>query len=62
MSYTRDKTAQLADAVAKGYGARAAQLRREGTPTAQHNVNVTTTSKKAAAKKTVAKKTTTKKS
>lgn len=72
MSYTIDKTAQLEDAVKKGYKARASQLRAEGVPTKQHNVKVTKsaakkvsakkTTKKSAAKKTAAKKTTAKKS
>ena len=73
MTYTVDKTAHLADAVAKGYTARARQLRAEGVPTKQHNVNVTKSAakktaaktakpaKKAAAKKTAAKKTAAKK-
>ena len=62
MSYSVDKTAQLDDAVKKGYKARASQLRAEGVPTRQHNVGVKkTAAKKTAAKKTAAKKTAAKK-
>lgn len=59
MTYHIDRTAQLEDAVKKGYGALAKQLRDAGTPTRQHNPGVKKTkksSKPATAKKTAAKK------
>jgi hypothetical protein len=61
MSY--DRTAQLTNAKARGYGAQSASLMAAGTPTRQHNLKTSkSAAKKTAAKKSTAKKTSAKKS